>query len=478
MVDIEPFKLGFTFIPPHSTNYLPQRLDPFLIDAEEPLQIGLEASILVLGQLSFHEAAVPGPSGVAIFRRVNDEAGLYTQQVRVDAGRFEAFVLPGKYIVSLSPEEASIPGFVWHDAVFSSDTEFKRTLPAPPSALRVSGNISFKSLGLPGDPVINNVLVEEARVIAVSRTHGYSSTAGTTNEFGDFIVRVWPQTGPYALHITPSRPNSLIPEVIIEEAFNAKDHHILAPQTLGEYGELALALRVYLRTPSGLDGKDEGIDWSQTSVLLRARMGNGTLSLSAPVNAEGFIDVVALAGLYQIDVIPPLSSSLARTSLSLDLSPTSGLVEIEIPLKKHVTGVVLDHTGLPVDGVKVKLEPSNAQRRPSSEARTITVTTDADGQFEAWLEDSDYRLSAIPLANSGRPRAFLNVSTNEADFDSNLVVTLAEPVVVFGTLYDDALKGVANVTVQGFDLVDGQRRVLGEGQTNSYGEFRLVVPAP
>src|SRR5690554_1826198 len=89
-------KIGLTFIPPHSTSYQPQRIEPFSIDPKISLRIGLKASTLIRGDISYDDSFLPGPSGLLSVRISDDRTGFHTQQTRVDAGKFEIYLLPGR----------------------------------------------------------------------------------------------------------------------------------------------------------------------------------------------------------------------------------------------------------------------------------------------------------------------------------------------------------------------------------------------
>ncbi len=480
LADIQPVNLGLTFIPPHSTNYLPQRVAPFDVNPNVSLQIGLEASILVLGQLNYQDSALPGPSGLLSIQRSDDPSGFHSQQTRVESGHFEIFLLPGQYTLSLFPDETSIPGFIWHNEVFASDTDFKRTLPNPRSTLSVQGNISFQA---GTTDTSRDVPVEKVRVMAISKT-GLSSTTTTTDEFGHYSLEVWPNTGSYDLHISPTYSNSLTPSVVIRDAFTAHDQTVLAPQTLGTYQNAIIPAQIRLH-PESTDKHPQldpstRLDWSQTSVLLHANIGQGVLKLTPDISSEGYIDLKALEGEYTIEIIPPLDSPYARTTITHALTPSENVVDINIPLKKNIRGLIYDAEGNALENVKIRLtpqSPDNSSTRSRSEARTITTTTDAQGQFDAWLENTTYLLSAIPPANSGLPRTFATIQTADFSADTDeIAITIPRPVLIYGTLYEENGREVLpNVSVQGFALINGQQRVIAEALTNARGEFLLIT---
>src|SRR5690606_5363933 len=132
------------------------------------------------------------------------------------------------YTLSLIPDESSIPAFSWHPDELTSDTELTLTLPNPKSILTVQGNITFQPLtGTSGNETPKDVPIEEARVMAISEK-GLSSTSATTSDIGHFTLNVWPNSGAHDLHISPIHANSLMPTVVIRNAFTARDETILA----------------------------------------------------------------------------------------------------------------------------------------------------------------------------------------------------------------------------------------------------------
>ncbi|MFU8802770.1 MAG: carboxypeptidase-like regulatory domain-containing protein [Bradymonadaceae bacterium] len=479
----EPLDLGLTFIPPNSSPYLPQRIAPQPIDATDDLQIGLEASIALRGTISFANTATHGPSGVLVLRRPQAEDNFFTQQLPVHRGAFEAFILAGRYDLAFVPEDATIPRKVWRGKVFTSDTLEELTLPQPRDFLKITGSITHKQPGVLGDG--DDRHVTNARVIAVSSQTGNTSTVGLTDEAGNYQIQVLPESGAYTLYVSPGDEDTLIPEVTLVDRFIAEKHNPPPVSvSLGTFASLALPLSVQLGYEGILpDGIPSDFDWSGVTLVFRANIGHGVLTRQATVDEHGKVRLSLLPGNYEVEVLSQGHSPVAHAVHNLDLTNLVDAFAVPVSFKKRVRGIVRDGSGEPLESAKVRferiMEPStlNTENRSNSDGAGISVTTTEEGLFELWVEMADYVVSATPLSNSGLPRALIRWPAEEIAAGSQINIDLPAPVVIFGTVYGEDWKSVPDVTVQGFSTLEGRQRVVGEAQTNSQGEFRLIIPS-
>lgn len=481
IADAEVIHLGLTFIPPGSSAFLPQRIDPRPLDTTEEIQIGLEGSIAIRGKLSFVGAATQGPTGVLTLRRPQATDSFFTHQLPVNRGSFEAFILPGTYDLHFNPDDGSIPPKVWRNKIFVSDTLEDLALPQPRDFLTITGSITHKQPSVMGEG--EDLPVPNARVIAQSSQTGMTSTVGYTDDAGNYQIQVLPNSGSYTLYVSPGDETRLFPEVVLPERFIAESHNPPPVSvSMGTFSPVGLPLHLQLGDggvrPAGFEGE---LDWSDITVIFRSSVGNGILTRQTLINDRGRASVTLLPGLYDIEVIPPAHSPIARSTMSLEFSNLLDRLEFPVTYKTRLRGTVTDGSGLPLENTRLRFERaefpgSRNEGRPASETSPIRTHSDEEGIFDLWLEPADYLITATPAATHGLPRAIRRLEEQEVNAGEALHIEIPSPALLFGTVYGDDWSPVADVTVQGFAIIDGRSRVIGEAQTNARGEFRLLLP--
>jgi Cys-rich repeat protein len=475
-----PLEIGLNFIPPNSSPYLPQRIEPRLLDVDDELQIGLEASIAIHGKVFFADAATLGPTGVLIVRRPQAEDSFFTYQIPVTRGNFQGFILPGHYDLHFVPDDPSLPRKVWRNKLFTSDTVEELALPQPRELLTVTGSITHKHAAANGEG--NDLPVPNARVIAIATDTGNMSTAAVTDESGNYQIQVFPRSGTYALHISPADDTTIIPEVVIEGRFVAETFNPPPVSvSLGTYLPVSLPLNLQLFEPDSFPSPDL-LDFEAMTVVFRGQVGNGKVSRQATVTSSGRVNVNLLPAVYDIEIIPSAQSPLARTLHRHELTALLDRLELTLLLKQRVQGRVQHPDGTPLENTRLRFEATSvtgerSAGRSQSESFAPRTTTDMEGRFEVWLEPSNYVVTVTPQGPTGLGRQLLYRTADALTGSDEWIIDVTAPSLLAGTLYGDDWAPVPDVTVQAFANLAGRLRVVGEAQSNGRGEFRLLLPA-
>ncbi len=514
--DIDDTTLNFRFIPPSSSDFLPQQIDRVRVNYDERLSFGLERSITVSsgggsedseqsGGIRYAGSNAGRPNGTLIFRPKGAGDSVFMSETEVEHGDFVAQVTPGQYDLTFVPEDRTTrPKTSWQDQTFESNTILERTIPPH---LTVGGKV-MREIFVGQSGSVGEEKVANAQVYAVSADGEHTSTVSDTEavsdvkEAGDFSVKVEQNTGWYDLHVVPASSDEMVPTSVFERyfkvadgaCFDASDRELgtcrLQNTNLGAYPSEPVSISVQL---SALDGDVEASTWSSTKVVLRGPLGNGTFRRRFDVNEDGRVAVELypstsaldeLPSGYTLEVIPPVNSKLARTRFEFD--GTLGVDEFddfEVARKSRIDGRLTDSSGRAVGSARLEFRQLADDDRTTHDPRTVTATTDADGYFDVWLEKASYELMVVPAANSGQPRILEQISPTQIQNGGSLDLQLPQPAVLLGSVMgarDSAgndLMGVGEVTVEVYRQVRGRTVVFGQSRTDDSGHFRMAVSA-
>ena len=457
----QPRQIGFTLTPPSEASLPIQTIRPSSIRIDEPIQLLLNRGARVSGKISFIGSTI-SPSGTLTF---SDEASGFTTQTTAPRGEYSAVVPVGSYRLTFVPDDPSIPSKVWKNIRFERDSDPKLTLPAPEYTL-ISGTVSFVD-----SRSVESKTVAGARVFAVSEETGSLSTISKTNADGSFEIRVLPNSGRYDLRVTSTDENSFIPDTTFSNFFESTEKGWTSATgediatlsvTLGEYFIADATTKIQLTSDTGIK------IWDEFDVLVSFTAGSGEMRLRPVVSEDGSFLIPALSGSAKFSIIAPPQSALSSFTLTRDLKDLSSII---CPEKSFVKGKVVDAKGGPV---KSRLE---AVPIKDSAIRIIT-TTDEDGYFELGLEPFEYLITAIPQDGT-IARSIINVDGKSEKVSDPFTITIPEPTLVWGTVFvraGDSLEALGDVSVQAFELRDGERLKIGEGRSGSDGGFKLIVP--
>lgn len=481
-------QLEFTFLPSNNSGYLPQRTSALTINPQDELAFELLPSLKVEGAISRSDDPQP-VTGTLIFERSEEQSKerLYTRQINVRQGQFQAELVPGLYNVTFLPEDEALPQRTWKAQRFELNSDFTRALPIPRT---ISGNVLFRDpLADPNSPPR---FVQEAKVVAVSRETGELSTIGQTDEQGYFTLNVWPDSGVYDLVVSPSSATALVPRVVFEGALDTDGPNTTQSLNLGEFS--SQGAEVFLALPEALK---EQLDFSPSDlrVILRAPLGKGTLQLStrfAQVGVTGEnIKTPWVLGLkllpleYEIELIPPASSRFARTILTRDLRMATKASEVsleeKVPFSAQLLQRAVSGAYVPATQAEVYLSPRELTTPKTSGTsemlEPILAKTDDQGRLYTHVELRDYDIEVIPRASPGQPRAFYTLRADQIMQAQELVWRLPAPVVLVGTVFDEQYQGQADLAVEIHELTNGERRLVAQGQTKRQGTFKLILPS-
>ncbi len=488
--DTEPRSLAFRLLPTPNSGYRPQLVEAAPIDPSTGVDIGMEASVEVVGSVR-RGGDGTGIAGTLVFDRTNARTP-DSVQVPVGAdGAYEALLSPGKYSVTMIPEGDLVPPFAWNDLDFRLDTAWDFSMPGESQARSVTVTTNLPAASTFGERA-EKLLA--ARILAVSKETGVSSTAVNfvpdAAEEGSprATLQVFAGTGAYDIKISPASPESLVPSATFSNAFVCDD---TCYSTLpGAEGAEIISLdfeqdfNTLVATTFVLSFSSESQPtWEGVRARVTRKLPQGEIVVRPEVSADGTFSVESLAGDYTIDVLTPPDFPLAsRRFTEVGVETSGDRIPLEMTTKNKLEGKVVDVEGGSVAEARIEIAPTASNT--TQFAKPIVATTGTDGSFSIWLEPGDYWVSVIPL-DAGLPRYVTRVR-DETSTSEPRTWRLAEPTVLFGSVFgappaaetdDDAWKPVADVTVQALQPIDGELVVIGEGTTADGGDFRIAVPS-
>jgi hypothetical protein len=497
--------LNLRFIPPGSSTFLPQYVEGASVSLDQRTGFRLKRGITVTGGngtgdnntgIVFDDGM--RPSGSIIFRPYGLHDNLFVRETEVDAGAFSADISPGHYAVTFFPRDRSaFPPVKWPNEHFTSDAVFEREISS--DYVEISGTlVREESVGADAVGVAN------AQVYATSADGDHSSTQVVTDEDGKFLLKVEPDTGVYDVRVVPAFSEAFVPSKDFHESFEVTESACIGPDereanpcrvrlSLGAYPSQTIAVPVKLVPPSQHDGD---INWESTSLVVRGPLGEGEFRRKYSVDADGRADIEVypstsspdeLISGYSLEVIPPVTSSLARKTIELDDSiEMSSVNTIELNRKRRLDGLLVDSLGEPVSAAKLEFRLASDESS-SSDARSLTVNSDPDGAFEVWLEPAAFDVLITPSASSGQPRVFERIDADVISNGDELIFELPEPRVVLGSIIgapdtdgeqsveSEDLVGIGEVTVEVYRVIRGRSVVLGQARSDAEGNFRMAI---
>ena len=500
----ESRKLGFTFIPENSSSFLPQRTMSLDIAPGDQLDFVLEPSIVVDGEISLADGPNIIQRGTIVFEPAGNSDNLLRQQTSIQAsGRFDIELLPGRYDVTFVSAESELPNRRWLGIeIGNASTSLPLTLPSSNKLITINGTITHRDPDL--GPQSAPLPVEGARVTAVAKD-GTTSTIGVTDERGRYQIQVWEDTGVNDLIVGPSSPDVLIPRVVESGVLDPKQQAQLTPSTMiGTWrasstelkfdpilvDALEEELELLRNSQTGMDGESESgeLDINEWKVTARAKLDRGVLDVNFTLD-EAIADetgqgIKVLTVPHEITIRPPANYPLGQISFE---TPATGvdLIELallEIPLRHKVTGTVLDAQGEPLPNARIEMRrvallgdnTSEKSAFSAEDQRLLTLETNAEGVFTAWLEPKwEYDIVVSPSTSTNAPRGIFSLAPGEQE----LTLMLPEPMLIYGSVLDATLQGQANLLIEVHETFRNERRVIGEARTGADGMFRLIAPA-
>lgn len=477
---VEARLFGFTFLPNSRSGLQPQETAPFEVDGTQRLDFVLDPSVEVTGTVQFAESDSSVETGTLIFdkRQTNNE--IFRQQAPLERGQFALELLPGVYDVTFISQDENIPNRRWLGEVIEARTSLPLTLPPRDTLVTIQGTLTHRdtSLGLASTTI--NQPVHSAKVRAIA-ADGATSTVALSADDGTFSLRVWGDQTNQDLWVGPASPNELIPQTLIKGAIDTSSGSVQAlALSLGEWNPTPLQLHLdVLQQISKMAEAD--FSMNDARITLRARAGDGKITISKTLGDDTPLLILPL--LYTVEIRPPAESKFGEITVEFDarLDGAPSLEITSLPLKHRLFGTITDSEAQPIANAQLEFNQlQDAEEERSSTLRPVTVSTDANGNYEAWLEpDWDYTLEVKPPKTSGAPIGVYTIGPS-GDEERELLIALPEPMVVSGSVFvlaNDDLKAQPDLSVELYEYLGAARHVIATGRTDAAGNFSVVVGA-
>ncbi len=494
--DALSWRVSFIFSPTIETGLLAQRSSTLEVSSKQSLDFVLEPSVPVTGEVKDPEGNRI-LEGTLIFTPANDFNGVLRQQTSItDELDYAIDLVPGIYDVTFISGNDEIPNRRWNEQSIGAATALDFVLPPSSSITTIEGTLTHRDPILNIDPAENRLPVSGARVVAVAED-GTTSTTSISDAQGNFSIKVWADNGVHDLSIGPAEPNGLIPPRVEVDAFDASNGQAQAVALdLGSWSTNRVELRVELLEEQ-LMNQDNVLDFEpgDARLLLTGHFPEGqqiTLFYT-PGSAQ---PLTLLNIPYTISFIPPPQSRFGVLTFEWDPGNLDGgwmLDNLELPQRRRLDALVTDAFGTPIPNARVELRArTNTQQSKSdapsrqaieTEAREFTIQTDADGNFEAWLEpDWAYEARITPPLQSNAPMGTFTIAALENKEEAEYILSLPKPMVLYGSvnrLDGEALSPVENLSFNIYDYSSPNTTpaTLGQGRTDETGAFKVIVPA-
>lgn len=474
------------------------------IDGSTTRDLQLPRTVLVSGAVRWQESRVParltfnrrGEEAVLVAplavqtatlpneTRGGDESPVVDYVVRlVDGVNYELTVEPSSDMLQQAPAFTVLPplrfpivpilgdnlGVAFQDIAYDDDlsvacTEEKST------GCKLVGSIAFSSATAEDSPQGGLV------VRAVEQTSGrVVSSTSTTDDAGEFQIRVSPSADVYGLRINSGAEGSLFPVITVP------------PEALGSPAE---PVELVFGQPEPVDfsarvvGTD-GLSVPTASVQLTtdAAIGSssvGRFSLTTTTDEEGRFASTLLPGLYRVLITPTQDDRRPLGVLFDELSILEDAQDQDFVLPEPVSfsGSVTSVDGSPASGITIQARPRTATGSNLATSRSRDVVSDRDGTFQTDIDRGVFDLAVKPGPESG----FAWVLEPNVEFQESQTRDwrLGPPVSIRGTITDGQGAPAAGVTVRLYVAVeaddDGQRPlVAAQTVTDDSGAYRLLV---
>ncbi len=477
-------QLGFRVIPPNSSLYRPQVITPAEVDFTEGVTIALRPSIRVEGKLLFRSLdgrlSATGPPGVLSFRR--EETAYNTLPIQTTIGNDSAYsvlLLPGRYTVSFRPDDPNVPSKVWETREFKLDTDPELSIAQ--DATRLQGTL--RDASMPG--MVQVMPIEGAKLVAVAKATGSSTTVSETTQQGEFILGALPFSGVHDLKVSTSDETSET-QLTFANAFECEDERCTWNLSDGENLELNILNIIgerkdarFVFIPPG----EARPDWTGTVATIRGEFPWGQIRITKPVAASGEVRFPVPPGNYELTVTPPDEFSLSRHLTSLSVDPGNEAREITVPARTQFIASVVDPDGEPLPGATVELQAAE------SIASTLSATADEYGDVSLPVDLYDFWVTIRPnVANLPPTVRFIRAS--ELETATSFTLRVQEPTALAGEVLGapDEVNtewiGIPDVAIQPFEVIENRPVTVGEATTRDDGQFQMIIssvapePAP
>jgi len=461
--------------PPATTGYLRQQFQGIhLLEGRRIPDLLLTSPVSLSGRLRVsiddNPLANSVPGRVLLKRRDS----IPGTSVRFDAAAadgqgYELPVVPGRYDLSVFPDNEVFPPYREEDFEVRQDTVRDIFLPKLSDYRRLAGRVVVEEADAGG--------LAGIRVIALSPDATLLSTEDTTDAEGHFDVSLPPVDGVWTLRLSPTDLNPLVPSVDFPDIGVPEDGE-LGDIVLGAGGDqAALACLRILGNGNPLPG---------TTVELASEQGHGVFTASVTTDEEtDRLRVALMPGAYTVRIVPPIDSDFAVTRLTdvaVDGSVDEGctdLGDVHVEAKRAFEGVLMQPGDAPAPDVTIEaLLTGNGDVKGLR--RRVVATTHKDGRFVLRVDPGLHDLTFIPPEHSGLPRWTERSVEIRKDTLRAETLRLKDPDLISGVVRSPDGYPLADASVEVYLVPeDGTDALLiGLGSTDADGRYTIVLPNP
>lgn len=468
VVETESREIGFRLIPPNSSLFRPQTVRPTEVSFEDQLNLGLRSSVRIAGRLLYSDTGgvtSNGPTGTLTFKRRDLYNSGFSQQQSVEEdSQYSVLLLPGIYDITFSPDDPSIPGKVWRGQEFSLDTNPQLTIPSR------AATVNVRVVDIPGAGVTQARVLEDAKIVAIARDSGATSTVASTDASLNYDLSLYPDSGIYDLQVT-TETEGQIRELLLVNAIDCSSEcpNIIEFNLADLTGE-RVANAFVVVAPS-----ESMVDLSGLNIEISSEFEWGSWKIRRTLEESPRVETFVPAGDYSVRINSPLDHPFSSGLQSVSVTGGQDSVMVSLNRRPTFTTSILTADGEPLVDARIEL-------RPVSElAEAITTQTDSAGLVETPIEPTDYWLSIVP-ADTSLPRTVRYLSPQGLQELRGEAIRLPEPAVLGGSLIaaakdTDEFERLPDVTVQAFEIVQDRAVTVGEATSAGDGSFRMVIPS-
>ncbi len=366
-------------------------------------------------------------------------------------GTFAIVVPAGTYDVRFTPPAGStVAAWEIQNVVVSANASLG-VITLHPGRL-VSGTVLTPSLG-PAAGV-------DLKFVDRATDRRVYLTKDLTNASGQYSVRVPP--GAYDIDFRPASTTAFGDRVRLDLVVGASDVSGLSDVLLGGFVVSGSA-----RDKNNNKLKNVDVDVFDLCTGVRIPTAHDN------TDVNGNYAVVVPAGTYLFEFNPPACKSLETTRQSgVAISNNKNLGTETMKAAFAVSGVVHDHAGAVQPGVKLKFYDATTPGSPRQ--GTSGDRTDASGAFSVLLPTGTYHIDFEPPVSS--TDQVMHLSSVVVGGATNLgTLTLAQGVQVSGHVTGPGALPVLNVNINAVDAVTRAPVLLAHDDTDSLGNFTVVV---
>jgi hypothetical protein len=219
-----------------------------------------------------------------------------------------------------------------------------------------------------------------------------------------------------------------------------------------------------------------------STIYIRSLMPGWTLARALTTGTDpGSIEL--REGDYQVQAAPPAdATSPAVSPVHTITLPSSAPLQLTCLPKLRRSGTIVGPDGR-VAGANFQILATRVAN-DLVPTRTITTSTDLNGNFRFAADPGSWRLDIVPPADTRLPRTIVSVTLSPGDPQDSALdpIRIAQPLPVGGVVSGRISPGAANTLVSNamvsFFALDASGRsvFLGGGRTDPAGHYDVVLP--